>query len=371
MKKILILLISLGSFVSISMFSKVEAATLSIVNDYTEVRELFSNDNIKDMTSSYFDTYLIKWNATEIIEIEDIYDEYLNHIAYLVIFDIGYLVYTHEMGILDLSATGYPYYYKSTYNSNSDNKLIYKTGSFYYENNQIIQNNNINTLGDYDSNIFFPLYDQYYNDDFKINSSMVKIPYFKDAHDSSDWGNYEPITFSYFGSQSGSVLCAMSLMYTIKVNGGVNLTPTDRSWQSLRDELYYYTDFDYLEDWFVDSYTLQNGVNKYLSDTYGYEKYEMLAVYGVDALNPSVTLYGNNNGDSANFCLRVGHAQEPYFWVFLTYYDIIMANCHNFFTDKSDVPTYWDRDDLGAFYIVDAKYRGNMFQFFEGNTLLK
>lgn len=367
MKKVLVLSILLATYFIIPGINKVEAAS----NIYEDVKELFSETNIKEMTENYLEVEGETWNATKVEDVTDIYDKDSNHIGYLVIFDEGYIAYNSDMSVLELDTKSYPNFYRSSYSS--DKKLMYNSGSFGYDVESITYNpDKAQTYGDYDSNIYFPLYDYYNSSGFQVNSSMVQIPYFKDKFDSSSWGNYEPITFSYFGFESGSALCAMSLMYTIKVNGGVNLTPETTSWKDFRRELYYYVGFDYDVDPFVGPQALVWGINKYLDDTFETKDYVFSSILTIDAYNPAVTLYYNNNASAtAEFCLRVGHAQEPYFWLFNVYYDIVMANSTNFYVDSNQVPYMWFDDDIYAFYVVDQKYRNEMFQYFEGNKLLK
>ncbi|MFI3211587.1 MAG: hypothetical protein R3Y64_11140, partial [Peptostreptococcaceae bacterium] len=100
------------------------------------------------------------------------------------------------------------------------------------------------------------------------------------------------------------------------------------------------------------------------------DRYSFALVGMVNSNVPAVTLYYNSNPLATDYCLRVGHAQEPSWWIFNTYYDIVMANENNFFYDDFEVPVLWHDFNTGPFYVVNQNYRNEMFQFFEGDTLL-
>lgn len=354
------LIIAISSLCALGVTQNVNA--FSIDEEYVEVYDFF-NENLDDMTSSYEKEHNVVWNASYIEEITDIYDTDENKIGYLIIFDQGYLAYRSDFSVLDVSSVGYPSFYKTTFNSKKP-KVVYDSGSFN-------TNSSVNTLDEYSSNIYYPLLDYYLKDGFSINSSMVQIPYFKDVYDSSSWGNYQGITLSYVGANSGGILATMSLMYTLKVNGGVDLTPAQTHYQMFKEQLYFYVDFDYNESDFTNVITLSAGINHYLSDNFG-SQYNYAIVSNVNTYVPAVTLYYNSNAtESRDYCMRVGFSQEPDWWIFNTYYDIVMANSTNFYHDSYGSPTLWFYDDLGPFYVVNQNYRNEMFQFFEGNTLLK
>lgn len=352
MKKLIILILCGTTAFSFSA----KASALNV--DYSEVETLF--ENIEEMTSAYEETYDIKWNATKIQDITDVYNEDYEKIGYLVIFDEGYVSYGYDFELYDVSHVGYPSYYKKKF---FDKKVVYTNGAFEGD-------NNISTLDSNATNIYYPLIDKYDDSKFAITTCMVQIPYFKDINDSSDWGNYQGITFNYVGMNSGAVLSTMSLMYTLKVNNGVNLTPLKTSYLTFLDQLHVFTNFNYDINPQMDPLDLHDGINHYLNHSFG-DTYRFSALSEVNDNVPAVTLYQNSNPQSANYCMRVGFAKESTWWLFYTYYDIVMANHDNFFMDEYDIPTMWYDTSLAAYYYVKQSYRQEMFQFFEGKTLLK
>ncbi|MFI3211545.1 MAG: hypothetical protein R3Y64_10930, partial [Peptostreptococcaceae bacterium] len=260
MKKILLITISLVS----TLFFTVSASALNIENSDIET---FFNDNMDEMTSAYEAETKIQWNASKVEEIVDVYNPEYEQIGYLVIFDYGYLAFHNNLSVLDVSTTGYPSYYKSTFSFNKP-KVIYKSGLFYTD-SSVATVDDVATIDSDSTNIYYPLDNYYLKSGFQINSSMVQIPYFKDAYDSSSWGNYMGISFSYMGENSGAVLATMALMYTLKVNGGVDLTPYQTSYKDLRASLYVYTGFDYDREPIMNQQVLSWGINDYLEHNYG------------------------------------------------------------------------------------------------------
>ncbi len=358
MKKILIL--GLCSITTFFFSTKVNAYD----SNYSDI-ETFFEDNLDQMTNSYYNKTDKEWNASKVEEVTDVYDIEDNKIGYLVIFDEGYLTFHNNMSVLEVNNEGYPEFYKSTFSFNKP-KVVYHSGSFIMENS-----NKIETYDNNANNIYYTLYNYYDKASFKITSSMVQIPYFKDKYDSSTWGNYQGISLSYIGEESGGVLATMALMYTLKVNGGVDLTPAKTSYMDFRSALNVYTNFDYDNEPFLPLNKLSIGINNYLKHNFG-DRYIYAMSNTVNSTVPAVTLYYNNNfAATANYCMRVGTAQEPDWWIFNTYYDIVMADANNFYYDEYGIPTIWFDDVLEPFFVVNQNYRNEMFQFFEGDTLLK
>lgn len=352
MKKLLILTL-LGAS---SLFLSVKVAASE--TDYSEVEGLFKN--INEMTSAYEEVHNEEWNATKITEITDVYDEEDNKIGYLVIFDEGYVAYSNELSVLKVSTTEYPSFYRQ---KSFDKKVVYIDGKF-------VGDDEPTTIDNDATNIFYSLKSYYQVEGFNMISSMVQIPYFKDHYDSSEWGNYQGITFTYGGENSGAILATMSLMYTLKVNGGVDLTPAKTSYTAFKDQLYIYTNFDFDDNPFMFPSHLHTGINHYLTNNFG-DKYTFSAVTLENLNVPAITRYINNNPYSANYCMRIGYSSINTWWIFKDYYDIVMANSSNFFIDEYDAPDMWVEELLSPYYIVKQDYREEMFQFFEGNTLLK
>ncbi len=360
MKKIMFIGLALTAL-SVLAPKTINAAFESNINQ--EVIDMFES-NIDIITAEYTDVYNETWNATTVDEVVDIYNELDERIGYLVIFDVGYIAYRKDMSIIEMSNDSYPYFYHSKYSSKE--KLVYSNFSFNGYENVVACNDDYNT-----SNIYYPLEDYYLKSGFEIRSSMVQIPYFNEVYDSSDWGNYKPICFGYGGTHSGGVLSAMALMYTLKTNGIKDITPYQTSYTAVRTRLSDYCLFDYFQNPTVSPQDLSYGINKYLSDDFG-GQYSFSLVIDVDTYNPAVTFYYNNNPiQSADYCLRVGYASLPNFWIFKYYYDIVMADSTNFFIDEYNQPMFWFNDDLTPFFIVNQDYRHEMFQYFEGKELLK
>ncbi len=334
-------------------------------NNYQEVYNIFDG-NLEEMSNAYNEEYNVDWNPSKITHITDVYNDDNEEMGYLVLFDEGYLSYTNEFSVLDVCHYGTPSYYSA--NSRSQEKLVYKCGAF----NGIDPNANKMTTMDYTAdNIYYSLKNYYLADGFKINSSMVQIPFFKDAYDSSGWGNYQGITFSYAAPNSGAILSAMSLMYTLKVNGGADLTPYQTSYYTFMKNLEFYTDFNYTSNntSFMDWTVLFSGINQYLTDNFG-TRYQMCET-GVTNTTPATTLYYNaNSTKTAEYCMRIGQAQQPSWWIFTDYFDIVMADENNFFLDEYDQPLFWIENSLSPYYIVNQNYRDYMFQYYENGVLL-
>lgn len=359
------LILALATAAVVPAVSQVTAHALTIDPQFQEVYDLLDG-NISEMTEAYEEEHGVSWKATKIEDITNIYSEEEEQIGYLVLFDEGYLAYSNELSVYDVSPYGTPSYYTSSF-IRSNEKLTYKCGGF---NGEPISTPGASTYSD--NNIFYALSDYYYDENFKINYSMVQIPFFKDIHDSSDWGNYQGITFTYIFPYCGALLGTMSLMYTLKVNNIVDLTPYQTSYYTFMKNLEFYIAYNSTSNntSFVNALILFAGINNYLDDYYdGRYRFAQSALVFTDA--PATTLYYDlNSTHTAEYTMRVGHCQTKAWWVFYNYYDIVMANSNNFYRDSYDVPIMWYDDSLVPYYVVDQNYRDSMFHFFEDGNLL-
>lgn len=66
--------------------------------------------------------------------------------------------------------------------------------------------------------------------------------------------------------------------------------------------------------------------------------------------------------------MKVDSAQQDYWWVFKTYWDIIVSWKKNYF-DLSGIP-YMLSDSLECYYLVDQQYRQGAYHLLKGNELI-
>lgn len=359
-------IITLGALTATTVLTTTSLSAYN-ADSFIEVYDLFSN-NIEEMTNAFEVEYNIEWNASKIEDITYIYSPEDDKIGYLVIFDEGYLAYSNELSVYDVHPTEYPSFYKNSFLSTSKAKVVYNCGEF--ENDSRTE---IATFGDlWADDIYYPLRNYYEKDGFQINTSMVPIPYFQDLFPDAEWGNIQGITFSYAAPNCGGVMAMMSLMYTMKLNGGMDLTPSQTSYKDFMQQLNFYIGFNYTANGtsFVDVDVLYSGIENYLNLNFG-EEVVLTALTSVDTYSPAVTLYYNMNGlYTAEYCMRIGHAQEPSWWIFNTYYDIVMANHNNFYLDEFEQPALWFSTSISPYYVVNQNYREMMFQFYKDGEVL-
>lgn len=336
-------------------------------DDISNVKNFF-NQNLQILKAEYYKNFNIKWEVKSIENVKRIYNLNDNHIGYLIDFDLGYIAFGLNNELYKLEIDGEPEFY------NHNNRLYYisktflekKENNFYTYTGDAINIKNITGNGLITSDIFHEIDSALNNKNFQINASCTKIPQLKDKYDSSKWGNYQCVSFYQGYTTDCGVIAIMDLLYTYKLSGSVDYTKGKKP-NEMREDLRVLTNWrgNIVGEGML-PLDLTRGCTNYIDRN-------NISLKGTGNYRddvPEICLYFNLNiGNTAHFTMKVGSAQQDYWWIFKTYWDIVVSWETNYDTDSNGIPNRL-YDSNSSYYLVDQQYRQGAYQLYDRNSLI-
>lgn len=327
----------------------------------------FFEENLEELKEEYFIKFNKELNFNEVAYVNDTYDFADEKNGYLVVFDNGYIAFglnyefycmSTEDNMSSINAKKIYYFSKNLFFKNND-CFYYLNGKKY---NPIIIGNSLVS-----SNIGYSLENEYNNDEFQINSSCTKIPILKNIFDSSDWGNYTIVSFEQGNYTDCGVIAIMNLLYSYKLSlvaDYTNYSSPDVMRQTLR----------WLTNWqnnIVGEGLLPDGLMYGCTQYINISGVELKSISNYDNSVFGICLFSNLNiQDTAHYALKVGEAQQKYFWIFKTYWDIVVSWDRNYNEDfVTHYPiSVWNL--LDGYYVIDQQYRISSYQLYNNNNII-
>lgn len=338
----------------------------SVQGEENDVESYFDK-NLYNIKKSYEEYYGDTWNLYDVDYVNEIFDLNDKKIGHLVVFNEGFIAYGNEWQLFKYSNKEKPeiynknkkIYYFSDMFLNKENECFIKSNGEIFDPNQMVANGLVS------ADIYYPIDSKLDNKGFAITSSCTKIPQLKDRFDSSSWGDYKPVSFYQGDTTDCGVIAIMDLLYTFKLSGTFDYTngcyPKEAR-ESLRG----------LTNWQGNiagegmlPFDMVRGCNNFINRD-NVKLKTTSTYYNL----PSICFYTNLNiANNAHFAMKVGEAQQDYWWVFKTYWDIIISWDSNYYSDSNGVPTKI-RNYHGCYYVVDGQYRQSMYQLYDGDKLV-
>ena len=349
--------------VIISLFAALGVSS-SNINSEVELVE-FINDNIDVMREEYNSTFNMNWEVTEFLSYKPLYDIDDNEFAYILNFDVGYLVVDENLQIRDMSII--------------DSQLLldyssktYLIGTGYYKKvGDNLVPNSINTpiWGSIPRSglVISDIYHDYTTteignyDNFQVTMSLAN-----DLRDKNgNYGDYSIYT-RYQGSTTDcGPQAGVNWMYTFDFSGAADIPRSNNSnteLANMRTEMgWTTTGQDYLGLVFVGTWPsdFKSGVADYTDNDF----FVSTSSAYLDE-TPAVGLYYNLNvADTAHYAMVIGQAQSDNWWIFKHNWDIIStwsANYNHYYgfitTKKSGTPSY---------HFVKSNYRQSTYVLYE------
>ncbi len=355
-KVFLLVLNLIGIFTSSFVMSR-----NSIEKDNLEEIKIFFSENLETFKNEYYKQFNEEFTANNVIMVKKVYsfsDEYIGHIVF---FDIGYIAYGFKNELFCIS--------KTKYNTNILNEEIYVNSKKIftkYNNNFFDLEGNLYLLeekgtGQFSDEICHPLINEYQNRDFKINSCITKIPFFKDKFDSSNWGDYTIVSCEQGKTTDCGVIAIMNLLYSYKLSDVVdftkNKTPTE-----MKEELRVLTNWkgNIVGEGML-PFDMVRGCCQYIDN----ENYYLNASATPDDEIFGIGLYSNFKiHKTAHFALIVGSAEQYYFWIFKTYWDIVVSWKPNVADDK--IPESIENVS-SCYHVIDKQYLVSRYYLYDLN----
>lgn len=319
-------------------------AEKNVVGTLSEVTAFF-DANISSMRLAYEREFNKEWDVNKIERTAYLFEKQSEEqLGYVVKFDVGYLSYSFDMSI---------------YAFDAENELTVTLDKYYLENGYI---------GYFDNDVFLPLIKtskpensdakSVGSDDpmakisavtsfnqFQIGDCLSPIPYLQEHYPSVQYGNYLPLCTEQQGATCAP-RALTNLFCGYKASG--------------------YADFmmgfsiDDIYGWIHDKMkcddahgTSNKNIKPAMNDcvTMG-SKGTWWVAAGQNDNYPSLETF--NKGDWGHAIVGIGNANSVYWWIFKTYWRIVVSWKQNF--DESNF--YWKPSDTGI-YVIDAQYETN------------
>lgn len=332
--------------------------------------KFFFEENLETLKNEYEEVFEEEWNVSSIENIKKIYNLEDNFIGYLVDFDLGYLAYGLDYEVYQMDIASNPSFF------NQDKKLYYASDvfmekindNFYLEDGSLYDANQIIGNSMVKSDIYYQIETRLNYKGFKINSSCTKIPKLKNMYDSSNWGDYQAVSFVQKDTSDCGVIAIMNLLHTFRLSGSTNYTK-DIFPVYMKEELRELTNWqgNIAGEGLLPA-DLIRGCTNYIN----LPNIALKARMDYNESIPGICLYCNLNvGGTSHYAMKVGTAQQDYWWIFKTYWDIIISWEENYETDNRALPISIKDNTTKGYHLVDKQYRQGMFQLYNGTTLIK
>lgn len=332
-----------------------------IIEDYklSNVEDFFKN-NIQEMKDEYYNFYSEEFNGTTVITVKNVYDFNCDIIGFIVIYDVGYIVCGFDFQLYCIS---------NTLNDNRimTEKLFYKVKNIYLkQGNSFVDLNGVEykkelyVSGGVSDEICHPLRDEYKNKGFKITTSCTKIPVLKNIFDSTNWGNYKIVSCNQGDFSDCGVIAIMNLIYSYKLSN-VRDFSKGKNPDDMREELRMLTNWKgNIAGEGMLTFDMVRGCNQYIND----DVYELRGSTFDGSIFGIGLYYNANIFNTAHFALKIGTAEQDYWWIFKTEWDIVVTWYKNYtFDDVNDL----NLNFLDCYYVIDQQYRQEFYQLMDNN----
>ncbi len=336
----------IGMLIDVSASDKNE---LDIMKDY------FST-NLIEIKKAYYTQFNDNLKANKVICMKYVYDLNDNINGYISIFDIGYVSFGLDMEFYCMSNASYDSrLIDEKIYSASKSLLLKQNGKFYdLEGNEFSLEAKGKSV--FQSEIVYSLTSVYQNEDFEITNCCTKIPELKYKFDSSKWGNYKIASCEQGDTTDCGVIAIMNLIYSYKLSGVADFSKNKDPFD-MRMELRTLTNWQgNIAGEGMLPFDMCRGCNDYINDS-------RYSLYGPDYDEDmfGICFYHNANiAETAHFALKVGTAQQKYWWFFKTYWDIVVNWKKNI--NSYCVPNSIDESVVECYYVIDQQYRRAQYQ---------
>ena len=357
LNKFIILIMSFFSLLGIS---------IGDINTETELVK-FINDNIPVMRQEYYDEFGIDWNVSEFRDYKVLYDIDENEYAYIIRFNVGYLVVTEELELIEVNIID------ESPIINYDAKTYLFGNNYYIKINESYIPNAVDTpdWGTIGGEGLFisDIYHDYTSAEIsKLTYFSVTVSLANDLADKNgNYGAYSVYTRNQGSTTDCGPQAGTNMIYTYDFSGLTNVAKSNNSdteLANMRTAMGWTTSgINYLGLVFVGTWPgdFMSGLSSYMG-----ADYYMVETMTYDEEAPAVGLYYNLNvTDTAHYALIIGKAQSDNWWIFKYNWDLISTWTENYNHTSGVIGT--KKAGTPSYHFVKSSYRQGTYALYERN----